>query len=48
MIELMNNGSSVTLNPDVKSPRVQEFENKPGSLVAGQDRADGVCPQRGC
>ena len=35
----MNTGSRVILDPEVKSPRVQEFENKLGSLVIGQDRA---------
>ncbi|HWX43338.1 MAG TPA: AAA family ATPase [Blastocatellia bacterium] len=39
MIELMNTGSRVILDPEVKSPRVREFENKLGSLVIGQDRA---------
>ena len=35
----MNTRSRVILDPNVKSPRVQEFENKLGSLVIGQDRA---------
>ncbi len=29
----------VPLNPDMKSPRAQEFENKLGSLIVGQERA---------
>lgn len=31
--------SSQYLNPDLKSPRAQEFEDKLGSLIVGQDRA---------
>jgi ATP-dependent protease Clp ATPase subunit len=27
------------LNPDLKSPRAQEFEDKLSSLIVGQDRA---------
>jgi len=29
----------VPLNPDLKSPRAQEFESKLGALIVGQDRA---------
>src|SRR4051812_36414790 len=29
----------VPLNPDLKSPRAQEFETKLGSLIVGQERA---------
>jgi ATP-dependent Clp protease ATP-binding subunit ClpB len=29
----------ITLNPDKKSPRAQEFETKLGSLIVGQERA---------
>ena len=39
MIELMNTRSRVILDPNVKSPRVQEFENKLRRLVIGQDLA---------
>ena len=35
----MNTGSRVILDPEVKSPRGQEFEDKLRSLVIGQDRA---------
>jgi ATP-dependent Clp protease ATP-binding subunit ClpA len=31
--------SRVALNPDLKSPRAQEFESKLGALIVGQDRA---------
>jgi ATP-dependent Clp protease ATP-binding subunit ClpB len=31
--------SSQYLNPDLKSPRAQEFEDKIGALIVGQDRA---------
>ena len=29
----------VTLNPEMKSPRAQEFESRLGSLIVGQVRA---------
>jgi ATP-dependent Clp protease ATP-binding subunit ClpA len=31
--------SRVALNPDLKSPRAQEFESKLGALIVGQERA---------
>jgi ATP-dependent Clp protease ATP-binding subunit ClpA len=34
-----NSQSRVQLNPDMKSPRAQEFESKLGSLIVGQERA---------
>lgn len=34
-----NTLNRVALNPDMKSPRAQEFENKLGSLIVGQERA---------
>jgi ATP-dependent Clp protease ATP-binding subunit ClpA len=39
MIERIDTRSRVTLDPNAKSPRVLEFENKLRSLVIGQDRA---------
>ncbi|HEX5735410.1 MAG TPA: AAA family ATPase [Blastocatellia bacterium] len=34
-----NTQNRVALNPDMKSPRAQEFENRLGSLIVGQERA---------
>jgi ATP-dependent Clp protease ATP-binding subunit ClpB len=34
-----NTQNRVALNPDMKSPRAQEFEDKLGSLIVGQERA---------
>ncbi len=34
-----NTLNRVALNPEMKSPRAQEFENKLGSLIVGQERA---------
>ena len=40
MEEIQDNTlNRVALNPDMKSPRAQEFENKLGSLIVGQERA---------
>ena len=35
----VNTNTRVPLNPDLKSPRAQEFETKLGGLIVGQERA---------
>ena len=35
---LEHSHNRVSLNPDLKSPRAQEFESKLGSLIVGQER----------